>query len=169
MLSLGAAAFTETGDLVDTFSANLKCLEGASGHPDTMKWWGTQPKDIWEACRKDAKDPKGVMADFVLWVNLVSKTQGSSPVCVAYPAGFDWTFIYWYMVYFGQESPFSFSCLDVKSFAMARLKSKYRKTTKKNMPRHWFDGLPPHEHIALSDAIEQGYLFLNILKDHANY
>lgn len=62
------------------------------------------------------------------------------------------------------ESPFSHSALDVKSFAMAVLKTDYRESTKKNMPKHWFDKLP-HSHMALDDAIEQGALLCNMLKE----
>jgi hypothetical protein len=32
------------------------------------------------------------------------------------------------------------------------------------MPKHWFDD-HPHTHVALDDAIEQGALFCNMLKD----
>lgn len=72
---------------------------------------------------------------------------------MAYPAGFDFLFVYWYLMRFVGESPFSHSALDVKSFAMAVLKTDYRESTKKNMPKHWFDKLP-HSHMALDDAIE---------------
>lgn len=87
------------------------------------------------------------------------------PVFVAYPAGFDFTFVYWYLLRFTGESPFSHSALDIKSFAMAVMKSDYRASTKRNMPKRWFDKLP-HSHIALDDAIEQGALFCNMLKEN---
>jgi len=35
---------------------------------------------------------------------------------------------------FAGESPFSFSALDMKTYAMALLKTEYRETVKKNMP-----------------------------------
>ena len=35
---------------------------------------------------------------------------------------------------------------------MAMLKSEYRQSTKRNMPRRWFDKLP-HTHCALDDAL----------------
>jgi hypothetical protein len=44
------------------------------------------------------------------------------------------------------------------------LKTDYRGSTKRNMPKHWFDKLP-HSHIALDDAIEQGALFCNMLQE----
>ena len=56
------------------------------------------------------------------------------------------------------------SALDIKSFAMAVLKSNYRESTKRNMPKRWFEDLP-HTHVALSDAIEQGALFCNMLAE----
>ena len=59
---------------------------------------------------------------------------------------------------------FSFSALDMKTFAMALLKSGYRSVSKKNMPKRWFDPLP-HTHFALDDAIEQGALFCNMLAE----
>jgi len=69
------------------------------------------------------------------------------------------------MIGFTGESPFSHSALDIKTFAMAMLKKDYRDSTKRNMPRHWFDQLP-HTHQALDDALEQGALFCNILNEH---
>jgi hypothetical protein len=61
------------------------------------------------------------------------------------------------------ESPFSHSALDMKSYAMAVLKTEYRESTKRNMPKAWFDKLP-HTHVALDDAVEQGALFVNMLR-----
>lgn len=165
MLSLGAVALLDTGKIVGEFTVNLDLLDGAVGDPGTMEWWGKQPKEIWEACRSNPQPPELAMKRFVDWVNEQAREQEASPVCVAYPAGYDFLFVYWYMVRFGQDSPFSFSCLDMKTFAMAKLGTQYRKSTKKNMPRGWFAGLPRHEHVALSDAREQGLLFIAMLKD----
>ena len=81
---------------------------------------------------------------------------------VAYPAGFDFLFVYWYLMRFAGESPFSFSALDVKSYAMALLKTDYRDAVKRNFPKDWFDAAP-HTHVALDDAKEQGALFCNML------
>jgi DNA polymerase III alpha subunit (gram-positive type) len=85
-------------------------------------------------------------------------------VFVAYPAGFDFMFVYWYLMRFAGESPFSHSALDMKTFAMATLQLDYRDSTKRAMPRRWFDKLP-HTHVALDDAIEQGALFCNMLAE----
>jgi hypothetical protein len=164
MLSLGAVALLESGEEVGAFEVNFELLEGAQGDPATMEWWSKQSREVWEHIRKAAVAPKKGMTEFVSWVNLLSEQQRLPAVCVAYPAGFDFTFVYWYTRFAGLESPFSFSCLDIKSYAAATLNIPYRKATKKNMPKSWFKGLPPHTHKGLDDAREQGLLFLNILR-----
>lgn len=160
MLSFASAAYTADKRLVATFSANLQTLPGASPHPVTAKWWATQPQ-AWAACRTDPQPPEQAMRRYVEWV----KALKGKPVFVAYPAAFDFLFIYWYLMRFVGESPFGHSALDIKSYAMAVLKTGYRESTKRNMPAHWFDELP-HTHVALDDAIEQGALFCNMLRDN---
>ena len=156
MLSFASAAYRPDKTVLGTFSANLETLPGAQGHPKTMDWWRTQPA-AWEACRKNLEAPEAAMRRYVTWVNGL----GGRPVFVAYPAGFDFLFVYWYLMRFAGESPFSFSALDIKSYAMAVLKTSYRDATKKNFPKSWFDP-SPHTHVALDDAIEQGALFCNM-------
>jgi DNA polymerase III alpha subunit (gram-positive type) len=102
--------------------------------------------------------PEVAMQKYVDWI----ASLPGKPVFVAYPAGFDFLFIYWYLIRFVGRSPFSHSALDMKTFAMCLLKKGYRDSTKRNMPRRWFDELP-HTHRALDDAIEQGALFCNML------
>lgn len=160
MLSFGSAAYQADKTLVSTFTANLELLPDAIPDPKTMAWWQTQP-EAWEACRKDLQPPGPAMQTYVSWL----KGLPGRPVFVGYPAGFDFLFVYWYLIRFAGESPFSHSALDIKTYAMAVMKKDYRDSTKRNMPRHWFDNLP-HTHQALDDAIEQGALFCNILAEH---
>lgn len=160
MLSFGSAAFTVKGGLVDTISANLDFYPGAKPDPRTQsEFWDKQP-DAWAACRKDPQPIEATMKAYVEWV----KKLPGRPVFVGYPATFDFMFMYFYMIEFAGESPFSFSALDMKSFAMAKLGTEYRETTKRNMPRKWFEAKNRHTHVALDDAIEQGYLFMQMLK-----
>lgn len=159
MLSFGSAAFTADKELISTFEANLHFLPGATGNPETMEWWATQPK-AWAACRTNLRDPAEAMPDYVKWV----KELPGTPVFVAYPAGFDFLFMYWYMIQFAGESPFSFSALDMKTYAMVLMGCDYREATKRNMPKKWFSKRP-HTHKALDDAIEQGELFCSMLAE----
>ncbi len=161
LLSLGAAAFTpESETPIGTFTANLHLLEGAKADPETTAWWATQPA-AWEAARSNPEDPGAAMRRFVEWVN---KLPGK-PAFVGYPAGFDFTWVYQYIRLFGLESPFSFSAIDIKTFAMAVLRTPYRESVKRNMPARWFSNAP-HTHVALDDAIEQGILFLRMLSEN---
>ena len=163
MLSFGSAAFTPGGYMMGSFSANLKTLPGAKPDPKTAEWWKSQPQ-AWAACREDVQDPADAMVAYVDWVKTLSGT--GKPVFVAFPAGFDFTFMYWYLIKFAGESPFSFSALDGKTYAMALLKKGYRQSTKRNYPKAWFPSKSNHTHIALDDAIEQGRIFCNMLRDN---
>ncbi len=160
MLSFASAAYLADKTLLSTFSANLTTLPGASGHPDTMRWWATQPA-AWVACRADLQQPEQAMKEYVAWL----KQLPGQPVFVAYPVVFDYMFVQWYLHKFAGESPFSFVGLDIKSYAMALLKQDFTLTVKSNMPRRWFDDLP-YTHKALDDALEQGALFCNMLAEH---
>ena len=157
MLSFASAAYTKDKQLVDTFSANLETLPNAEADPSTKSWWDKN-KTAWDACRRDLKKPKEVMSNYVAWL----KRLPGKPVFVGYPAAYDFMFVYWYLITFAGESPFSHSALDIKTYAMAVLKKEYRQSTKRSMPKLWFDKLP-HTHVALDDAIEQGALFCNIM------
>lgn len=160
LLSIGSAAYLPEKKLVATFAANLDALPGASPDPRTMAWWSSQP-EAWAACRQDPQPPTEVMQKYLAWL----KGLPGAPVFVAYPAAFDFMFIYWYLIRFTGESPFSHSALDIKTYAMALLKKNYRASTKRNMPARWFDKWR-HTHRALDDAIEQGALFCNMLGEN---
>lgn len=160
MLSFAAAVFNEAGEMIGTFERNLNTLVGAGEDPDTMKWWKTQP-EAWKLHRVNTVDPKIAMEDFAAWVK---KFEGV-PVMVAAPAGFDGMFLYWYFINFTGSSPFSFSCLDMRTYASAMLKKPYRQSSKRNWPARWFSQ-QAHTHVALDDAIEQGETFMNMRKEN---
>lgn len=160
MLSFASVALTDAGDVISTFERNLETLEGAKPDNETMKWWQTQPA-AWAAHRKDIVPAPHAMADYIAWVTELPGT----PVFVAYPAGYDFMFMYWYMMRYVGSSPFSFSAIDVKTFAMCLLKRDFRKTTKDKFPAKWFDNRFKHTHTAIDDAMEQGLMFINMLKE----
>jgi hypothetical protein len=160
MLSLASAAYRADKTLVDTFSANLTALPDAAPDPETMAWWETQP-EAWEVCRVDPRPHDEVMREYAEWLLRLP----GRPVFVGYPAGYDFTFVYWYLMKFAGQSPFSFSALDIKTYAMAVLQRGFCETVKQSMPASWFDD-HPHTHVALDDAIEQGTLFCNMLAEN---
>jgi hypothetical protein len=136
---------------------NLELLPGANPNPKTMEWWQTQP-EAWRACRENLQAPETAMKNYLAWI----KNLPGIPVFVGYPAAYDFMFVYWYLMWFVGESPFSHSALDIKILAMTLMKTGYRDATKRNMPKRWFDDFP-HSHKALDDTIEQGALFCNML------
>jgi hypothetical protein len=157
MLSFASAAYLADKTLVGTFAANLETLPGAAPHPKTLAWW-QQHAEAWEASRRDARPPERVMPEYAAWVERLPGV----PVFVAYPLGFDFTFIYWYLMRFHGASPFRHHGIDVRTYAMALLKTNYQDSAKPHLPRRWFDALP-HTHRALDDSLEQGALFCNML------
>jgi hypothetical protein len=157
MLSFASAAYLADKTLLGTFSANMETLPGATADPTTLAWWEGR-SEAWEATRKDLQKPEVVMKQYVKWL----KALPGRPAFVGYPAAFDFMFVYWYLMRFAGESPFGFSAVDIKTYAMSMLKRPYRATIKRTMPRHWFDKLK-HKHCALDDALEQGALFCNML------
>lgn len=160
MLSLGAAVIDRHETVLDRFSVNLKLLPEASPHPDTMDWWATQP-DAWAACRSDPQEPDEAMQAFDTW--LASATTYGKLVPMGYPAAYDFMWVNWYLVRFVGHCRLGFSCLDLKSFAMAHLKLDYRSAAKKRFPKDWF-GETAHSHIAVEDAIEQGIMGVRMMR-----
>src|SRR5439155_18311200 len=110
MLSFASAAFRADKTLVSTFTANLETLPGAQGDPATLAWWQQHPA-AWEAARTDLQDPAAAMQDYARWLQALP----GKPVFVGYPAGYDFLFVYWYLIRFVGQSPFSFSALDIKT------------------------------------------------------
>ena len=67
---------------------------------------------------------------------------------------------------FGQalaKDSFSHSALGIKTYAMARLRTAYRESTKGKMPRRCSTGCRIHN--ALDDVIEQGVIFCHMLSE----
>lgn len=158
MLSLGAAVF-EDGVLCDTFTRNLELLPGAMPDPETSKFWERFPQQ-YAFARVDPKPIRVVMADFAQWL----KELNGDIVFVAYPANFDWSFINHYFITTWGTNPFGYMALDVKSYAMAHLNWEFAETRESLMPQEWFPFQNPLPHVALLDAIAQGYTFEKMRK-----
>ncbi len=164
MLSFGFAAYNEEGELLETFERNLEEMMGSIRDPETSEWWKTQPA-AWEECRKNLVDPAEAMKDLDAWVKGLCKKHNASAVFLAYPAGFDFTFIFMYLHWFVGSSVFSFNALDIKSYAMAVLGTSFKGTYKKAFPKR-FKSKRRHSHVALDDALGQGELFMAMLKEN---
>jgi hypothetical protein len=166
MLSFGIAAYDIDKNYLGSFERNLELLPNAKPHPETDKFW-MDNMDAYNITRVNTVAPYNAMLDCAKWISDIRKTFCKVATVVGYPATFDYMFYNWYMVAFLGQNTMGFGALDVKSYAMAMMKKTFRNTTKKAMPRHWFDNFP-HTHVALDDALEQGALTINMIRDNLN-
>ncbi|MDT0462897.1 3'-5' exonuclease [Streptomyces gibsoniae] len=164
MLSLGAAVagvqdadgFTAADPEEHTFYRELRPISDAFV-PEALAVSGLDR----ERLTTEGAEPAVALAEFDDWVREVS--TGAQPVMCGYPASYDWTFLYWYLIRFTGASPFGHSgCLDLKTLYATKAGVPLRAVAKGTMPRHL---LPtrPHTHHALDDAIEQAELLARLM------
>jgi hypothetical protein len=111
---------------------------------------------------RDGADPATAMTDATAWVTAVA--DGRQPVLVAYPAVFDFPWLYWYFMTFTGSSPFGFaSCLDMKTMYAVKAGVPLGLAVKSRMPAALLSRRP-HTHNALDDAVEQADLFANLMR-----
>jgi hypothetical protein len=166
LLSFATAAYDIDKNLIGTFEANLELMPGMKSHPDTDAFWNESAANraAYAKTRENTRDPKIAMSQYVTWLESLPGT----PIFVGYPAAFDFKWIDFYTVYFLGQNPYNFSrVIDVKSFAWAQLAvGTFQSCSKRRMPKEWFDEGLPHTHIAIDDAIEQGAMFINMLREN---
>jgi hypothetical protein len=109
----------------------------------------------------DGADPATAMAELSGWI--VAQSGEARPVAVAYPAVYDWLFLYWYLIRYTSHSVFGHSgCLDLKTMYATKADVPIGKAHKRAMPRRLLSKRR-HTHHALDDAIEQAELFVNLV------
>jgi len=114
-----------------------------------------------EVLLRDGADPATAMAELSDWVSATADT--GRPVVVAYPACYDWMFLYWYLIRFTGTSIFGHSgCLDLKTLYATKAGVRLSQAVKRAMPRH-LQSKRRHTHHALDDAVEQAELFANLM------
>ena len=110
---------------------------------------------------RNGDDPSEAMRNFDEWVTSVAR--GRQPVFVAWPLGFDWMWVYWYLRKFHTSSPFGHSsCLDMKTIYHRLRNTTLEGTSKSRLPED-LRSTREHTHNALDDAMEQADLFANML------
>lgn len=168
MLSIGISAMhPETLEESGTFYRTLKRLPDAGVNPKTMSFWD-EHIEYYVAARKDPIEPLQAMKELHAFVKHQCRLhmvdgKGPIPVFMAYPAGFDFSFVFYYLHRFLGESIFGFSSLDLKSYAMALMGTNFIDVRKENYPEGWLSELP-HTHHALDDAQMQADIFRRIRK-----
>ncbi|MGW0941381.1 3'-5' exonuclease [Streptomyces sp. NPDC002623] len=164
LLSLGAAVagrqdadgFTAADPDRQTFYRELRPIS-AEFVPEALAVSGLDR----ERLAVEGIEPALALAQFTRWVREVS--GDAQPVMCAYPASFDWTFLYWYLIRFTGASPFGHSgCLDMKTLYATKAGLPLRAVAKRTMPAELLSSRP-HTHHALDDAVEQAELFANLM------
>ena len=160
MLSIGAVALLPNGEEAGEYQANLIPLPGAAQHPATMAWW-EQLHEAWKSCRETQRDPREVMIEFAKWLEELP----GMPIFTAWPATWDFMWVYWYLIQFTGKRPFSEHGIDIRTYAMGMRKRDFMKCGKNYLPKRWFPE-HQHSHVAVEDAREQGLIFVNMLKEN---
>lgn len=176
MLSLGSVALDKSGKIHGKFYEKIKTLPGAKKHPETMKFWKNNLEAYKEAT-KNPKPPAVVMNNYFNWLKKMESKTKSRIVLVGWPIAFDYMFISWYLGKFVKklktlnplDNPIGFNGVDVKSFIWAHLRKPTYKgfiVNSNEAPKKWFENVPVDLHNALADALEQGLIFVNVLKEN---
>ncbi|MFD9432431.1 3'-5' exoribonuclease domain-containing protein [Streptomyces sp. NPDC060002] len=164
LLSLGAAVagrqdadgFTAADPTRQTFYRELRPVSDEFV-PEALAVSGLDRDRLVE----EGLEPALALAQFTRWVREVS--ADAQPVMCGYPASYDWTFLYWYLIRFTGESPFGHSgCLDMKTLYATKAGLPLRAVAKRTMPAHLLSRRP-HTHHALDDAVEQAELLANLM------
>ena len=120
MISFAAIAYTPGGEEIATFKRNMFELPTATHWPATMRWWDDHSREYHLATEKPI-EPLLAMQEFDLWL----LSLPGRPILMGWPLSYDFMFFTWYYVKFVcKELPFGHSGLDIRSFAMACLKTK---------------------------------------------
>jgi DNA polymerase III epsilon subunit-like protein len=116
-----------------------------------------------ERLRSAGRDPVEAMTEAASWVAAVA--GGATPVLVAYPLAFDWSWLYWYFVRFSKSgSPFNHSrCFDVKTAFAVKAHRQVVTSGRDELPPELL-GPRRHTHNALDDAREQADIFAKLFE-----
>jgi hypothetical protein len=161
MLSIGAVAFNPKTGILSQFERNLKPLDGAKQHRDTMTWWKQFPKQF-EKLKVNALNPFLAITDFSNWL---AEVKIGELVFVSDYVGFDLQFVRWYMRHFIDEDPFWLRQLDLMSYASALTKKPQPEHTSRRVPKHWLIE-STHEHSSLNDALSHANMAIHMLREN---
>lgn len=169
MRQLGMKAFTEDRRMLDRFCVKLHPWPGAKTDPSTLNWWmeTAEKRAMWGRITSgELHDPAEAMLENITWIRSVAAKYEGRAVCVASPAGFDFTFwrVYALATWPSLESPFGHRCIDLRSYTMGLYGRPYLESGKETLYPDW-SPLFDNSHDALDDADKQGDLFFNLLAD----
>lgn len=165
MLSLGAAAFSfdyyDGSKELGTFEINLEPILGAVQDKSTMEeFWALHPEQF-EYATSNQNDCVYAMTQFNMWVKQLPKPI----LAAAYPDSFDFAWVRYYLLRFAGEDTLGYESLDIKSLACGLLKRPFVGIKTSNLPEKWRDRESRVAHRAIDDALQQGTMLMNMLRE----
>jgi 3'-5' exoribonuclease Rv2179c-like domain len=163
MISLGAVAYDPDGDELSRFKVNICELPDANRDPTTMAWWAEHP-EAWKASTDNPIGAAEAMHRFDRWL----ASLPGRPKLMGWPLPVDFMFVYWYYVNFlGKAPPFGYDGIDIKTYAMAQLKTATLSGKSSGVSRKMVQellGIPTDDfsHDPVDDASQQGKLYFGL-------
>jgi hypothetical protein len=102
LLTLSSAAHSGDGNLLSTFTANVRELPGATLHPIALQTWRDRAED-WLITRRASRPPALATTAYARWI---SSLPGRATY-VADTTQPDYLFLYWYLQRFAGHWPFA--------------------------------------------------------------
>ena len=152
--------YDRSPEIGDHFYAELKPISDAF-QPEAL----VVNKLDRERLFREGREPVEVMTAAAEWIQ--QRSRGGSPVLVAYPLVFDWTWLYWYFIRFCRSgSPFNHSrCYDIKTALSVKGQRQVVTSGRDYLPTALIPNIS-HTHNALDDAREQADIFANLFEWH---
>jgi DNA polymerase III epsilon subunit-like protein len=119
------------------------------------------------ALERDGRPPEEALPAFATWIDGLAAEHDAKPVLAAYPLGFVWQFIQYYLHEFADRSPFGQSAhYDMKSAYAALAGSAVSDAIKRRMPSALLGPKDSKTHHALDDAKGHVDLLVGLLRWH---
>ena len=110
---------------------------------------------------REGTDPAEAMRMAADWLR--ARCAGGEPVLVAYPLGFDWSWVHWYFVRFLGTSPFKHSrAFDLKTAVAVSEGISISRAGRSRLPTS-LSSDHAHTHHAADDAIAQAEIFSKLM------
>lgn len=152
------ASFVRPERLDQTFEAELRPISDGFD-PEALRVNGLDRNRL----AREGRDPAEAMTAAARWVR--ARAGNATPVLVAYPLSYDWTWLYWYFERYAEGgSPFEHSrCYDLKTAYAVKARLPIASSGRRGLPKE-LRSKRPHTHRAIDDAIEQAEIFANVFE-----
>jgi hypothetical protein len=163
MVSLGAVAYDPVGKELSKFKINIGELPEASRDSATMAWWAEHP-EAWKASMANPIQAQEAMDQFDRWLGSLP----GRPKLMSWPLPIDFMFVYWYYVNFlSKAPPFGYDGIDIKTYAMAQMKTATLSGESSGVSRKMVQELlgisvEDFSHDPVDDASRQGRLYFGL-------